>query len=252
MHDPLDLYERAVQSPAELAAFFVALHGGEPTRLREDFGGTGAVARAFVRAAPRRSAVVVDIDPAPLERCRDVADVRTLVADATGLDDADPADIVFVGNFSIGYVACRRRLVGYLAASRRRLSPGGLFAFDMYGGPGAWRLGGIARRIPLQGGSILHYWWEHEAADPLTGMVVNAISFRVETGGEIVEELPRAFVYRWRLWTLPELNDALLEAGFAGVEVRLGIGLESDGRPAPAASSRELASDWTALISARA
>lgn len=252
MHDPLDLYERAVQSPAELANFLVAVHGRGPTRLREDFGGTGALARAFVHAAGGRSAIVVDLDPAPLTRCVGHAALRTLVADATEVDDADPADIIFVGNFSIGYVECRRRLVRYLEASRRRLAPGGTFAFDMYGGPGAWRLGGLARRLPLPDGSTLHYWWEHEAADPLTGRVVNAISFRVETGGEIVEEHPRAFVYRWRLRSLPELRDALLEAGFGRIEVRLRTELDPHGTPCAPASSDELGGDWTALITARA
>lgn len=251
MHDPLELYERAVQSPAELATLLAALHGGSPARLREDFGGAGAVSRAFVDAAPNRRALVVDIDPAPLARLAGHPDIATRVADATELDDLEPADIVFVGNFSIGYVECRRRLVRYLAASRRRLLPGGLFVCDMYGGPGAWRLGGLARRIPLPGGSTLHYWWEHEAADPLTGMVDNAISFRVETAGDIVEEHPRAFTYRWRLRSLPELRDLLLEAGFGSVEVRVHAGLEPDGRPKPPASPRDLEADWTALIAAR-
>ena len=252
MHDPLDLYEHAVQSPAHLAPFLVALHGAGPTRLREDFGGTGALARAFVHAAPGRVALVVDLDPAPLARCAGHPDLRTLVADATALDDADPADIVFVGNFSLGYVECRRRLARYLEASRRRLAPGGLFACDMYGGPGAWRLGGLARRVPLPDGSTLHYWWEHQAADPLTGIVVNAISFRIETAGEIVEELPRAFVYRWRLRSLPELRDLLLDAGFESIEVRLHADLDRQGRPTPVATPDELAADWTALITARA
>jgi hypothetical protein len=251
MHDPLDLYERAVQSPAELAAFLVALHGNSPTRFREDFGGTGAASRAFVDAAPDRHALVIDIDPGPLARLSGHPRIRTRLADATELADSEPADIIFVGNFSIGYIECRRRLVRYLEASRRRLAPGGLLAFDMYGGPGAWRLGGLARRIPLPDGSTLHYWWEHEAADPLTGLIVNAISFRVETAGDIVEEHPRAFTYRWRLRSLPELRDLLLEAGFDSIEVRLSTEREPDGRPSPPASPRDLEADWTALITAR-
>ena len=134
MHDPFDLYERAVQAPARLAPLLVALHGAGPTRLREDFGGTGALARAFVRESPDRSALVVDIDPAPLARCAGHPNLRTLVADATRLDDADPADIIFVGNFSLGYVECRRQLARYLEACRRRLAPGAC----------------LARRLPLR------------------------------------------------------------------------------------------------------
>ena len=32
-------------------------------------------------------------------------------------------------------------------------------------------------------------------------------------------KLERAFTYDWRLWTLPEITETLLEAGFADVSV---------------------------------
>ena len=48
---------------------------------------------------------------------------------------------------------------------------------------------------------------------------MNALHFRVERGGEIVQEITDAFVYSWRLWSVPEIRDALDEAGFARTEV---------------------------------
>ena len=41
-----DLYEVCVQSPTHVVDLLRAIHGGEPTRLGEDFAGSGAVSRA--------------------------------------------------------------------------------------------------------------------------------------------------------------------------------------------------------------
>ena len=37
--------------------------------------------------------------------------------------------------------------------------------------------------------------------------------FRVERDGCIIQEETDAFVYRWRLWSVPELRDAMREGG---------------------------------------
>ncbi|MCR9075497.1 MAG: hypothetical protein NXI07_05605, partial [bacterium] len=63
------------------------------------------------------------------------------------------------------------------------------------------------------------YTWEQHAADPTTGMVTNLIHFRVERAGVIEFELEDAFVYEWRLWSIPELRDAMEDAGFSQTKV---------------------------------
>ncbi|MFO0083664.1 MAG: hypothetical protein ACK55O_13765, partial [Phycisphaerales bacterium] len=50
-------------------------------------------------------------------------------------------------------------------------------------------------------------------------IVENALHFRVLRDNEVIQEHTDAFVYRWRLWSLSELREAMLEAGFARVEV---------------------------------
>jgi hypothetical protein len=62
--------------------------------------------------------------------------------------------------------------------------------------------------------------WEQREVDAHSGRVVDAMHFRVERDGEIVASIEDAFVYRWRLWSVPELREAMLEAGFATTEVR--------------------------------
>ena len=58
--------------------------------------------------------------------------------------------------------------------------------------------------------------WETRAFDPISHRVDCRIHFEFADGSA----LRSAFVYDWRLWTLPELRDVLDEAGFARVDVR--------------------------------
>ena len=72
----------------------------------------------------------------------------------------------------------------------------------------------MQRQHRLPSGERVEYTWEQRDADPLTGRVVDVLHFRVFEGRTLVLELSDAFVYDWRLWSVPELRDAMLEAGF--------------------------------------
>lgn len=269
--DRFDCYELCVQSPPHVAAFLLAVHGGEPEVLREDFCGTAAVSRAWC-AARVRTAVAVDLDPEAIAKAHALAaaagcEVRVRLAladtvqgdDQPGLRGASPGcDVVFVGNFSIGYIHTRAALVAYLRDCKRRLEQGpggrardrrgGVFVCDTYGGAGAFRLGGLTRTHPSRGREVVRYHWVHESADPLTGMVENSIGFRVELDGEVVQELPRAFVYRWRLWSIHELREAMAEAGFQQTAVYRDVNIAPGQAPEPVTDPRELGEDWIVLV----
>ena len=232
------LYELCVQSPAHLVPLLRAIHGGAPRVLGEDFAGTAALSRVWAATVPGGSAVAVDLDPDALAKHPPTPGIVTRCADVREV--TDPADVVFVGNFSIGYLHTRTDLVAYLRHARSRLAPlattprmsaanpadrSGVFVCDTYGGASAFATGFTHRPHPIPkaldgiGGRICRYTWEQREADPLTGMVTDAIHFRIEDCGEIVEQLDDAFLYRWRLWGVPELRDAMAEAGFASTEV---------------------------------
>lgn len=274
--DPFDLYELCVQAPRYLDAFLRAVHGGDPLVLREDFCGSAANARRWCAEGAKRGddsrAIGVDLDADALGRARVEAEKagvaarlrlvqRDVLADAGGsavggrADEA--ADVIFVGNFSIGYIFERRTLVEYLARSRARLAAGaagwggGVFVCDTYGGARAFKLGGLERKHVGRRGEIVHYLWRHETADPMTGIVENSISFRVEVGGEVVQELPRAFTYRWRLWSIAELREAMGEAGFAATEVHKRLLVDPGERPEPVSDPSELGEDWIVCVVGR-
>jgi hypothetical protein len=193
--------ERVARPPADGAARGFRRHGGGFARLD--------------RALPEHRAEAVDHDAAVLARAGAIERVERVCADVrTAEVRPGSVDCVFVGNFSIGEIATRRELVDYFACARRRLRSDGVFACDTYGGESAFRVGAVERRHAGPHGTILHHVWEQRARRPLTARVENALHFRIEREGEIVEEIRDAFVYRWRLWSVPELVEAALEAGF--------------------------------------
>lgn len=236
--DRFDLYELCVQSPVHACAMLRAIHGANPRApriLAEDFCGTAAVSREWVKDADC-SAVGLDADGPTIEHAKRFLAPRLTLVQADALSDTRPghtADVVFVGNFSIGEIHDRATLVRYLHASYTRIAPGGVFVCDTYGGESAFRIGAVARSHAAADGTIVHYTWEQRFADPATGMVENALHFRVQERGEIVAEMPEAFVYRWRLWSIPELRDAMIDAGFDATEVHLSLSGAASDEPLP-------------------
>jgi len=218
------LYERTVQDPARTVALLRRLHGARPRVLGEDFAGTAALSRAWVERVAGGRAFAVDLDaealafaPDPRVECR-ADDVRS-----AAVADLGPCDVVQAGNFSLGELHTRADLEAWARMAHARLAPHGIAVVDTYGGESAWRLGVLERRRAEEGGEELRWTWEQRSADPLTGEVVDALSFRVLRAGEVVVDLPDAFVYRWRLWSVPELVDVLRAAGFVRTEVHVNL-----------------------------
>jgi SAM-dependent methyltransferase len=243
--DPWELYERSVQAPLETLALLEQLHGGAPRFLAEHFAGSAALARAWVASRADRSALAIDLDSGALERARGVERLDTRVADVREARH-EPADIVHAGNFSLGYLHTRAELLDYLRAVREQLRPQGLFACDTYGGASAFQLGAFTRVVHLPGAVRLTSIWERRAADPRNARVENVLGFRVERDGELVLRIAEAFVYRWRLWSIPELGDALEECGFEAPRVRATTAPE-DGEV-----GAELGADWAVMLASRA
>lgn len=268
------LYESCVQNPELAVKLLRGIHGASPRILAEDFCGTAALSRAWVRAIESSRAIAADIDPTPLKRAKaEIAKYRAKsrgkslapAAQAVRILRADVltsaplakarADVLFVGNFSIGEIHDRATLVRYLARSRKRLLKGGVFVCDIYAGESAFREGTTQREHILADGTRVKYTWEQRTADPLTARVVNALHFRVFKGSELVQDLRDAFVYHWRLWSIPELRDAMLEAGFDRVDVyaQLPDAEDSEGNvyASPVDDPAELGPSFIVCVAAR-
>jgi SAM-dependent methyltransferase len=251
--DRHDLYERTVQSPEKVVRFVRELHGGDPRVLGEDFSGTAAVSRTWVKLVEGGCTTTIDHDASILERAAGIERLELVHGDVRHATDPakHPADVIFVGNFSIGEIGERADLVRYLERSRRRLRPRGVFVCDVYGGPSAFRVGAIERSHWIEGGDRIRYVWEQREVDAHSGRVVDAMHFRVEREGEIVASIEDAFVYRWRLWSVAELREAMLEAGFRSTMVRDDLHRSARANEAPVRASLDAAEGFIACVVGR-
>ncbi len=249
--DKHDLYELAVQSPTQAALFLHAAHAGNPKSLCDDFCGAGAVARAFTRAFPNATATAIDKDSNALKalkaRCDEHIAERIVARKADVLTSTSKADIIAALNFPVGYFHDRPSLLAYCKRARSRLRPRGVLVIDTYGGPTAFQIGRYEVRLD----NGVRYTWEQREANPLSARVLNAMHFDLPGG----KSLRDAFVYDWRLWSVPELRDALAEAGFTSVEVYLSMGSAIDAkgrlRIEPSEAPDNLDDDFVAYLVAR-
>jgi SAM-dependent methyltransferase len=232
--DPFALYEVAVQGVEWDLDFLERVwryrHPGRtPRTFREDFCGTAALAAEWASRGPERRAWGVDLDASPLawarrrrlpwlrEAAKRVKLVRADVRHA----HRPRVDVACALNFSWFVFRDRADLLRYLRAARAGLEPGGVLVLNMYGGPGAEKkLVERTRKRAMNApdGTPLPaftYVWEHASFDPIHRRLVAHIHFELRDG----RTLRRAFTYDWRMYTLPEITDALREAGFRDPEV---------------------------------
>lgn len=217
------LYEESVQSPEEhihwFDQFFSEKNGRMPVSLKEDFSGTSLLAAHWVRTRPENTAIGVDLDLETLDWARknniapldeeEQSRVTLLHRDVLEVSDP-PVDIVAALNFSYFEFKTRDALRAYFENARRSLAPGGLLVLDMFGGWEAQME--ETDRTRYKG---FTYVWEQTSYDPISHLTEFQIHFKFHGGGGIES----AFVYKWRLWTLPEVRELLAEAGFAKVDI---------------------------------
>lgn len=254
----LDLYELCVTEPVRLARFLRAAHGKSPRTLREDFSGSAALARYWAQSDPRASALAVDVDPEPLAILKGLDRVEALRSDV--LACRRKADVIACTNFPLGYWHTRAALVKYLRHARACLNPRGVLVADTYGGRDALVPGEIIQHLVGPDDERIEYTFEQRSADPITARVIDALSFRVTLAGKTRAMVFRdAFVYDWRLWSIPELTDAMHEVGFRAVEVhdRLGGAIEGTAhdsgslRVRPITNGQELDDNYVVYVVAR-
>ncbi|UCF69561.1 MAG: class I SAM-dependent methyltransferase [Acidobacteriota bacterium] len=191
-----------------------------PSVLREDFCGTAAICCEWVRSRRDRKAIGVDLDPEPLAwgREHNLAKLKPAQRRRVHLVQADarssydlPADVIATLNFSFFYFKQRSALAEYFRCARENLNDEGILVLDMVGGSEVLE----EDREEITEHGRFDYVWEQHSFNPITADQVCFIHFRFPDGSE----LERAFEYRWRLWTLPEVRELLLESGFRRAEV---------------------------------
>jgi SAM-dependent methyltransferase len=247
--DPHDLYQSSVQSADFEIDFFHRVfkkqRGRKAYSLREDFCGTALLSAAWVASDAQRTALGVDIDPEVLAwgakhnvaTLGDASERVQLLQQDVRARSRQRFDIVNAMNFSYWIFRTRQELRDYFICARRALVDDGVFFVDLYGGWEAQQPMPAPRKI--KGGFT--YVWDQASFDPITHEVVNHIHFEFKDGSR----LTNAFTYEWRFWSLPEIKELLLEAGFSEVVIHW----EKNDKYRPATSG-ESQPGWLAFVAA--
>lgn len=221
--DKYVLYEQSVQSTEFEYEFiddnFKRIRGRKAHLLREDFCGTAQMCCEWVRGRDSNHAIGVDLDADVLQWSREhhIAALAleekarvTLLQEDVRAVKTDPVDIVLAMNFSWHIFEERSVLRDYFASVRDSLVDDGIMFLDCFGGYEAYQE--LEEKTKHKG---FTYVWEQASFDPVTHHMVCHIHFNFNDGSK----MKNAFTYEWRLYSLPEIREILLEAGFANVTI---------------------------------
>lgn len=216
------LYEKSVQDPefeVKLLSKLGRAYGHPVVSLREDFCGTALLCARWVEGDEKRRATGIDLDPEVLawgkkhnlEPMGEAKHRVRLLQQNVCERIREKHDATVALNFSYWVWKTREDMRAYFRSVRAGLAEGGFFLLDAYGG---WE----SQEPMLEPRKIKEgftYVWDQDAFDPITNEMLTHIHFEFRDG----TKMNRAFSYDWRFWSLPELRELLLEAGFAHVEV---------------------------------
>ena len=225
------LYEQAVQCvEAEIDmvdASFERIRGYAAQTLREDFCGTAQTSIEWIQRRPDNIAIGVDLDEEVLawssDKHLDVLmlnqreRIELLEEDVRELN-IEPVQIVLAMNFSYQLFDTRQALREYFTIIKQGLSDDGIFFLDAFGGYDCYKdIEETTVCESCHGPSEEHQKAKDRKAsyNPIDGGMQCYIHFVFPDGSR----LDRAFSYYWRMWTLPELQELLEEAGFVNVTV---------------------------------
>ncbi|MBC7466740.1 MAG: class I SAM-dependent methyltransferase [Bdellovibrio sp.] len=221
--DKYAFYHEAVQSPDADVEFyekaFKEIHKNKKlTTLREDFCAAGAISCEWVKLNKNYKSCGLDLDPEPMAYGREhyfpkltkEEQGRAVLIQKNVLEKNLPvADMVAAVNFSYCLFKKREELKQYFENVYKSLNGPGLFITDIFGGSQCGDA--IEDRHKFKN---FTYYWDQKGFDPVSAEGLFQIHFRHK--GTKYENV---FTYDWRMWTIPELKELMLEAGFEDIKV---------------------------------
>lgn len=218
-----ELYSQAVQSPEGDVEFYDRVYksvrkGKKPKVLREDFCAAGAISCEWVKLSRHHVSIGLDLDQEPMSYGLDhyVAQLKpeqqsrvTLIQKNVLSPSLPTADIAVAVNFSYFFFKQRDTLKKYFQNVYNSLNKDGLFVVDIFGGSQC--TGAIEDVTKLKN---FTYYWDQQSFDPVTHEAYFEIHFRYK--GKKYEGV---FSYDWRMWTIPEIREIMLEVGFKDTAV---------------------------------
>jgi cyclopropane fatty-acyl-phospholipid synthase-like methyltransferase len=217
------LYEQSVQDVEVevklLNKLFKQLTGRKAVSLREDFCGTANLCREWIQSNDERTAIGVDIDASVLNwgKINHMSKLNenekkrlTLIEGDVLTSNTEKVDLNVAMNFSYWLFKTRSELRNYFEQVKKHIVDDGVFMLDCFGGSEAFEE--MKEKTKHKG---FTYVWEQAKYNPINGDYRCHIHFNFPDGSK----MKKAFTYEWRLWTLPEIQELLKEAGFSKVRV---------------------------------
>jgi ubiquinone/menaquinone biosynthesis C-methylase UbiE len=217
--DKYDYYCRSVQSPDTDAALFKTIYkdltGKKFTTLGEDFCGTFAISCEWVKLDPKHKSIAVDLSAEPINYGKKHylaalsldQQKRIKVMNSNVLNPKLPkADCIAAMNFSFFIFKTRAELKKYFENVYRRLNRGGVFICDCFGGPESFQ--SVEEKTKI--GNEYSVYWQQEWFDHINNLTQFYLHFQPK-GGKIYK---RVFSYHWRMWSISEIREIMVEAGF--------------------------------------
>ena len=221
--DKYKYYLEAVQSPDVDVEFirdsYKEIRKKYPVILREDFCGTFAICTEWVKLNKANQAIGVDLDSEPIQwglehhlsKLSDTQRHRLRVLQENVLNPGlPPADIVCAMNFSYYIFKDRSTLRAYFNNAYATLKNDGVLLVDAFGGSACQSANEESHNL----GSF-RYYWDQVSFDPVSYNAVFHIHFK--RNGEAKRK--KVFTYDWRMWTIPEIREIMIEAGFKKTHV---------------------------------
>ncbi len=216
--DKYAFYSQAVQSAAEDVKFYQRVY--KETRqnkkakiLREDFCAAAAICCEWVKASSDNQAIGLDLDQEPMNyglenyvpqlSNKQQSRLRLIQKDVLA-PNLPNADIAVAVNFSYFFFKKREMLKKYFQNVYKSLNEDGIFVIDIFGGTQC--ADEIEDKTKHKN---FTYYWDQKKFDPVSNEAYFEIHFKFK--GHKYEGV---FNYDWRMWTIPEMHELMLEVGF--------------------------------------
>lgn len=250
------LYEKSVQCVEAEIDFvdktFTQLQNRKAHLLREDFCGTVSASCEWVSRRKTNQAISIDLDPTVLawghknninkltkhQKMR----IKTLNADVRKIKDPI-VDIVLAMNFSYWIFKTRNVMSKYFKNVYNNLAHDGVFFLDAFGGYEAYQT--LEENTEHD---EFTYIWEQASYNPINGDLTCHIHFKFKDNSKI----NKAFTYKWRLWSLPEITEILTNLGFKTAVYWEGTNADNEGDGIFKPTKKAIAeAGWIAYIVAK-
>lgn len=221
--DKYDCYQQSVQEPEhEIDIFdqaFREAYNRKALKLREDFCGTFAVCCYWVESDSKRSAWGIDLCEETLQwgknnnlnKLKGKDSRRVTVMEQDVRERSTPqVDVLAAQNFSFWIFKTREEVLEYFKVAYANLASEGVIVMDMMGGRDCYDSDLVDKRTIVKGKKGFKYHWEQAYFNPVNSHCKFYIHFKFADGSK----MKKAFQYDWRFWTIPEVRELLMEAGF--------------------------------------